>query len=123
MTSCHSTSRSALGIDKKTGNGLSVAGGAVGEIMPEGERLRLPECSLRSGGAMGCRMWNEFIGRRHQSTTNQGANATMALDSKIGRNLIRLNSRVTLFCDLATLHNMNAEEELHLNHSCLYKSH
>ena len=91
MTSCHSTSRSALGIDKKTGIGPSAAVWAGGEIMPEGERLRLRECSLRSGGAMGCRMWNEFIGRRHQSTTNQGANATMALYSKIGRNLITAN--------------------------------
>ena len=101
MTSCHSTSRSALGIDKKTGIGPSAAVGAGGEteIMPEGERLRLRECSPRSVGAMGCRMWNEFIGRRRQSATNQEANATMALDSKIGRNLIRPrpNSWRTLF--------------------------
>ena len=114
MTSCHSTSRSALGIDKKTGIGPSAAVGAGGEteIMPEEERLRLLECSLRSGGAMGCRMWNEFIGRRHQITTNQGANATMALDSKIGRNLIRLNSWGTLLSELVRLNNMNTEEEL-----------
>ena len=122
MTSCHSTSRSALGIDKKTGIGPSAADGAVGEIMPEGERLRLRESSLRSGGAMGCRMWNEFIGRRRQSTTNQGANATMALDSKIGRNLITPNRRGgDTICGLATLQTMDTQEEVHFKQNCLYR--